>query len=100
MHSDLSFAAVRANTVLALVRLVSAPLLVGTGSSRSDAGAAPKTTVARPADDVAHPGSRTEWWYVHAVQPGSGRTVIAVFFTAPIAAAAGLLYTNTSMTRW
>jgi hypothetical protein len=29
---------------------------------------------------------------VHAIEPGSGRTVIAVFFTAPIPAVAGFLY--------
>lgn len=35
-------------------------------------------------DDVAHPGSATEWWYVHLMDPATGRTFIALFFTAPL----------------
>ncbi|TVT61814.1 hypothetical protein FNH05_02090 [Amycolatopsis rhizosphaerae] len=39
--------------------------------------------LAQPADDVAHPGSATEWWYVHLMDPRTGRTFIALFFTSP-----------------
>ena len=84
--------------VVALALLVSS-----SGPSLAHPGVAPSRrglAVARPADDVPHPGARTEWWYVHAIEPGSGRTVIAVFFTAPIAAAAGFLYTPTRITHW
>jgi len=39
--------------------------------------------LAQPADDVAHPGSATEWWYVHLMDPATERTFIALFFTSP-----------------
>ena len=57
-------------------------------------------SVAHPADDVAHPGSRTEWWYVHAIDPVSGQVVIATFFTAPISASGGFLYTEEETRHW
>jgi hypothetical protein len=75
-------------------------ILTGSGSARPRVPAGPVLAVARPADDVRHPGSRTEWWYVHAIEPETGRTVIAVFFTAPIPVAAGFLYTQARMTHW
>ena len=40
--------------------------------------------LALPSDDVAHPGSATEWWYVHLMDPVTERTFIALFFTAPV----------------
>jgi hypothetical protein len=57
-------------------------------------------SVARPDDDVAHPGSTTEWWYAHAIEPGTGNVVIASFFTAPVAASGGFLYTGDDMQHW
>ena len=73
---------------------------VGCSSARPRVASPPAAALARPGDDVSHPGSHTEWWYVHAVEPGSGRTVIAVFFSAPLAAVGGFLYTATRMTNW
>ncbi|MEU5879659.1 hypothetical protein [Spirillospora sp. NPDC047279] len=40
--------------------------------------------LAEPADDGPHPGSATEWWYAHVIDPKTERTFIAMLFTAPI----------------
>src|SRR5882757_2101930 len=42
--------------------------------------------IAVPAHDVAHPGSITEWWYVHVADPATKQVFIATFNTAPFAA--------------
>ncbi|SDH84886.1 hypothetical protein SAMN05192558_105334 [Actinokineospora alba] len=44
----------------------------------------PAITVATASDNVAHPGSATEWWYVSVIDPATGATFIAQQFTAPL----------------
>ncbi len=84
-----------------LLSLLASLVLAGSGASRPpSASGGPTLAIARPDDDVSRPGSRTEWWYVHAVEPGSGRTVIVAFFSAPVAAVGGYLYTPARMTNW
>lgn len=69
-----------------------------TGQNAGQAGAS--VSLARPSDDVRHPDSQTEWWYVHAVDPQSGRVVVLSFFTAPLPAAGGFLYTEAGKSHW
>lgn len=60
-----------------------------------------ESAVAKPADDVAHPGSRTEWWYAHAMDPRTGRTIIVTFFTDPLPATGGFWFDGAGgKTRW
>ncbi|MFA1541976.1 hypothetical protein [Actinomadura monticuli] len=40
--------------------------------------------LAEPRDDGPHPGSATEWWYAHVMDPATKRTFIAMLFTAPV----------------
>ncbi|MDX6738323.1 hypothetical protein [Actinocorallia sp. A-T 12471] len=40
--------------------------------------------LAEPSDDGPHPGSLTEWWYAHVIDPATRRTFIAMLFTAPV----------------
>jgi hypothetical protein len=40
--------------------------------------------LAEPRDDGPHPGSATEWWYMHVMDPATHRTFIAMLFTAPV----------------
>ncbi|MBE1535576.1 hypothetical protein [Actinomadura algeriensis] len=40
--------------------------------------------LAEPSDDGPHPGSTTEWWYSHVMDPETRRTFIAMLFTEPI----------------
>ncbi|MBO2446357.1 hypothetical protein J4573_04595 [Actinomadura barringtoniae] len=40
--------------------------------------------LAEPSDDGPHPGSTTEWWYSHVMDPATHRTFIAMLFTAPV----------------
>lgn len=40
--------------------------------------------LAEPSDDGPHPGSTTEWWYTHVMDPATRRTFIAMLFTAPV----------------
>lgn len=40
--------------------------------------------LAEPSDDGPHPGSWTEWWYAHVMDPATRRTFIAMLFTAPV----------------
>ena len=56
--------------------------------------------VARPADDIAHPGSTTEWWYVHAIDPKTGRAVIVSIFAEPQKAIGGFLYEPSGVKTW
>ncbi len=56
--------------------------------------------VAKPIDDVEHPGSRTEWWYAHAMDPATGRTIIVTMFRDPLPAVGGFWYSETDMKRW
>jgi hypothetical protein len=91
-------AGVRRPLLLALALLVvAAGVTLGAGGERGDGV---EVARARPADDVAHPGSRTEWWYVHAVDPASGRVVVVTFFAAPVPLASGFLFTPAGMTDW
>jgi hypothetical protein len=57
-------------------------------------------SVARVEDDVQHLDARTEWWYVHAVEPGTGRAVVTVFSTAPLPIVSGYLFTQERVTNW
>ncbi|GAA3243164.1 hypothetical protein [Actinocorallia longicatena] len=54
-----------------------------TDITRSDLTQVPGK-LAEPSDDGPHPGSTTEWWYVHVMDPATKRTFIAMLFTAPI----------------
>ncbi len=42
------------------------------------------TKLATPADNGPHPGSQTEWWYVHVTNPATGEVFIAQLFSAPL----------------
>lgn len=114
---SLRLAVIRALAVAALLALLLAGAACGDDAESSSVGeraaaAVPASppeasdlgdelaTVARPADDVAHPGSETEWWYVHAIDPVSGQVVIASFFIAPVSASGGFLYTEEEMRHW
>ena len=62
--------AVRRAVLLALaLAVLAAGVALGATGEHGDGVV---VTRAVPADDVAHPGSRTEWWYVHAHRPGHG----------------------------
>jgi hypothetical protein len=54
-----------------------------TGIKRSDLTQVPGK-LAEPSDDGPHPGSTTEWWYTHVMDPATRRTFIAMLFTAPV----------------
>jgi predicted secreted hydrolase len=69
-------------------------------AARGERGDGVRVARATTADDVAHPGSRTEWWYVHAVDPATGRVVVVTFFSAPIPIASGFLFTDRAMMDW
>jgi predicted secreted hydrolase len=90
----------------ALAALTFATVLAGCGASAPRESAQttstepPSVRVARPGDDAGHPGARTEWWYVHAIDPETARTVVASFFSAPLPLASGFLYTEDDMTDW
>ncbi|AXQ31141.1 hypothetical protein D0B54_21755 [Solimonas sp. K1W22B-7] len=45
-----------------------------------------------PADDVVHPGSYTEWWYVNIVNPTTKETFIVTFNSAPIHTTSSFFY--------
>ncbi len=68
-------------------------------STAADTAPTP-VAVAKPADDVEHPGSRTEWWYAHAMDPVSGRTIIVTMFRSPLPAIGGFWYSKGDMKRW
>lgn len=71
-----------------------------TDATGTDAAAQTVVAVARPSDDVAHPASRTEWWYAHAMDPATGRTIIVTLFQAPLPVLGGFWYTPRAMKRW
>lgn len=48
--------------------------------------------VASPADDLAHPGSKTEWWYFNIANPATGEVFIAQIGSAPIATTSTFWY--------
>ncbi|NVI86016.1 hypothetical protein [Actinomadura sp. BRA 177] len=54
-----------------------------TDITRSDLTQVPGKLV-EPRDDGPHPGSTTEWWYAHVMDPATHRTFIAMLFTAPV----------------
>jgi hypothetical protein len=54
-----------------------------TDIARSDLTQVPGK-LAEPSDDGPHPGSATEWWYTHVIDPETKRTFIAMLFTAPV----------------
>ncbi|MFD0689458.1 hypothetical protein [Actinomadura fibrosa] len=54
-----------------------------TDIARSDLTQVPGK-LAEPSDDGPHPGSATEWWYTHVMDPATHRTFIAMLFTAPV----------------
>ena len=54
-----------------------------TDITRSDLTQVPGK-LAEPRDDGPHPGSTTEWWYAHVMDPATKRTFIAMLFTAPV----------------
>lgn len=54
-----------------------------TDITRSDLTQVPGK-LAEPSDDGPHPGSTTEWWYAHVMDPATHRTFIAMLFTAPV----------------
>lgn len=54
-----------------------------TDIARSDLTQVPGK-LAEPSDDGPHPGSTTEWWYTHVMDPATHRTFIAMLFTAPV----------------
>ncbi|MFB4309339.1 hypothetical protein [Actinomadura sp. GTD37] len=54
-----------------------------TDITRSDLTQVPGK-LAEPRDDGPHPGSATEWWYAHVMDPATKRTFIAMLFTAPV----------------
>lgn len=60
----------------------------GDGIPRTDIKRSDLTLVpgklAEPSDDGPHPGSATEWWYTHVMDPKTKRTFIAMIFTAPL----------------
>jgi hypothetical protein len=103
-HSTSDATAAREHTgVRRVVLLALALAVLATGAALGATGSrGDGTEVARatPADDVAHPGSRTEWWYVHAVDPKTGRVVVVTLFSAPFPLASGFLYTPQAMTDW
>jgi hypothetical protein len=78
----------------ALLALTAAVAAVASHALRQE------SRLARPTDTVRQPPPRTEWWYVHAIDPATARTVIVTFFTAPVPAIGGYLYTETQMTNW
>jgi len=89
---------VRRALLLALaLAVLAAGAALGAGGERGDGVV---VTRAVPDDDVAHPGSRTEWWYVHAMDPATGRTIVVTLFSAPLALASGFLYTPEAMVDW
>jgi hypothetical protein len=105
----------RALALLAFIIAVLAGTACESGSGSASGGAPPpsasetidagdfgdaRASVAQPTDDVAHPGARTEWWYVHAIDPAGGRAVIATFFTAPFAASGGFVYSGQTIEHW
>ena len=47
--------------------------------------------IATPADDVMHPGSWVEWWYVLLMDPHSKRQFIAVISSAPAPVVVGVM---------
>lgn len=46
----------------------------------------------RPADDVIHPGSATEWWYWKVANPETGETFIGQIVSAPVWGSTALWY--------
>jgi hypothetical protein len=54
-----------------------------TDITRSDLTQVPGK-LAEPGDDGPHPGSATEWWYTHVMDPATKRTFIAMLFTEPV----------------
>jgi hypothetical protein len=83
---------------LGLLALAGGVALGATGDRAAGDGV--EVTRAVPADDVAHPGSDTEWWYVHALDPATGRTIVLTLFSAPLPISSGFLYTEDAMTSW
>ncbi|QFG24231.1 hypothetical protein [Actinomadura sp. WMMB 499] len=90
-------AAALALAVAALVPIaVTAAPAAASGPARADGSWIPRTDIARsdltqvpgklaePADDGPHPGSTTEWWYTHVMDPATRRTFIAMLFTDPV----------------
>lgn len=78
-------------------------LLVGFGGAATfapGAQAATALSVATPADDVAHPGSQTEWWYFSVLDPASSQTLIVSYGVTRPSAFQGLLQPNTVTTFW
>ncbi|GAA2306398.1 hypothetical protein GCM10010402_77440 [Actinomadura luteofluorescens] len=64
-------------------RAPAATWLPRTDIKRSDLTQVPGK-LAEPSDDGPHPGSETEWWYTHVMDPATHRTFIAMLFTAPV----------------
>ncbi|WP_026402042.1 hypothetical protein [Actinomadura rifamycini] len=93
----------RAAAAIVLAAAALVPLTAGPAAARpapADADSwIPRTDIARsdltqvpgklaePSDDGPHPGSTTEWWYVHVMDPATRRTFIAMLFTEPVPAA-------------
>lgn len=74
-----------------LVALVSSMLATTTTPAHAtDPPGAPRIAV--PADDVMHPGSYTEWWYVNVQNPVTKETFIASMGSAPIPTATTFWY--------
>lgn len=48
--------------------------------------------VASPSDDVAHPGSYTEWWYASVINPATGETFIANQLANPVPTSVSFWY--------
>lgn len=61
-----------------------APFPPGTPVTRNDLTPNPTGKIAEPADDVAHPGVLTEWWYASFMDPASKRQVVVTIFSAPV----------------
>lgn len=57
----------------------------GTPIISNDLTPNPTQRVAKPADDVAHPGSWVEWWYANIMDPNSHRQIIVTVMNAPVA---------------
>jgi hypothetical protein len=87
--------------------LVASLVLAGCRAGSEGTPGAPTSTpgpltagIARAEDDVQHVDARTEWWYVHAVDPRTGRAVVAIFSSAPFPIVSGYLLTRTGGTNW
>ncbi|TSD94417.1 hypothetical protein FOS14_20550 [Skermania sp. ID1734] len=82
---------------LALATSVSAaaPFPAATPVVSDDLTPNPSGKVAEPADDVAHPGVTTEWWYASFMDPASLRQFVVAIFTAPVPmVAATMMYAD------